>query len=472
MDLASTQNRIGLPPNGQPPPPQDEDAGLVQVVGYETDALDEDSPPSCALFAFTEDLLSLPSFHEGGEPFTPTVDPTLTEAFAHIVLFRRNGTVFSVGSIGWIDGLNPVNGRIWQTESFNPGSPAVHAITLNVLKRLGAKNPAGLALANSGFERWSSDGVPSFWTVQGGAGGTGLVRRQPKLESASLNASFTAQLDASEQPVTLVSSSCPARPGVWYRITAWVKTTALPEQWGIDLVGYEGDVQQQPFITTSGHSSSGAWEILSAVGPAPAGIDQVRLHVRCAAGGMIEIDDVLLEELDLLNAVDNSPERRNGQYARGVPIQNADFEGAWTAGVPAGWTGTHSAQGPGHRGSGSLTLDGRSGPASVTQLVGPIEWRSYYRLGMWARSDQPEGAVARLYRLMDEDPSTRAELIAEVKSHSTDSWDYIWDLGALTDEPQVFWAQLELSADSGAVASFDNVSIDVVGTVDGEGNLT
>jgi len=445
---------------GQPPQPNP-CGGNVRVVGYETDALDADSPSSLVNFAFTPNLVA--------HGFTPLEEPGV--AFGNIVLFRRNGTVFTAGSIGWINGLHPVNGVCQPAEDNTPGSPSVKAITRNVLKRLSTKSPAEVSVSNSGFERWNSAGTPASWSLDG----AGIVQQRAKLpgnsqENLRRNASFAARLEATAGPARLVSSPCAVQPARWYRVTAWVKTAASPGQVGVELAGYAGGIPQSVFITTNAHSGSGMWELLSAVGSVPAGTHEARIHIGCAAGTVLEVDDVLLEDLDQLNTVSGN-ERLNGQHAKGVPVSNADFEGGWTSGVPAGWSGSNSGEGATWHGSRSIYLNGSQGPAHVTQVIAPIEWRSYYRIGMWAHSDQPNGAVARLYRLEN---GVRVALIAEATNRTATSvWTYAWNLGRVQEPcPEVFWAELELSAPTGAQSHIDNVSIDVVGTFDAQGQLS
>jgi hypothetical protein len=456
------KQRIGEPPH--PLPSQCDPRIPVQLVGYETDAIDSDSPSALVNLAETDNLCSKPfDFERLGEPGV---------ALSNIVLFRRNGTVFSAGTVGWIDGLNPVreNHQCRIAESNIPGSPAVWAITRNVLQRLSAKNPAEIAVLNRGFERWDAS-APTGWKLEG----SGTAQRKARLdraqpENARRNASFSAELAARREPVRLVSSACKVEPGRWYRLTAWSKTTALPGQVRIEVTGHTQDGQERPFLEASPHSGMGTWELSSGVGRAPEGLTEARIHVWCDAGKGIEVDDMLLEDLDQLSAVSGDT-RLNGQYARGVPIQNADF-GLWLSGVPIGWSGSSCSEGETWHGNPSIHLDGRASPARITHRVGPLEWRSYYRLGMWARSDTLAGAVARLYRL-DGEHGLRVDLLAEARSRAPGAWAYTWGSGKGLQQPQVpmpevFWAELELAAAPGAQCDINNVSIDIVGTYDKE----
>jgi hypothetical protein len=466
--------QLGEPP--QPLPSRCDPLIPVQLVGYETDAIDSDSPASLVNLAETDNLCSARyRFEHLGEPGV---------AFSNLILFRRNGTVFSAGTVGWIEGLYPVHDsqQCNIAESNIPGSPAVWAITRNVLRRLSTKNPAEISVANRGFERWeaglSDSGRASTltgWKLEG----SGTVRRKARLdgarpESAHRNASYSAELAARGEPVQLVSSACEVKPGRWYRLTAWGKTTALPGQIRVEVVGYRQDGPQQPFMEVSLHSGTGAWELLSGVGRAPDGLGEARIRVWCAAGKVIEVDDVLLEDLDQLSAVSGET-RVNGQYASGVPLQNADFGGPWLSGVPIGWGGSNCGEGDPWHGNASIHLDGRAGPAQITHSVGPIEWRSYYRIGMWARSDTSAGAIARLYRL-DGERGQRVDLMAEARSRAAGDWAYAWGSGRGLKQPtvpmpEVFWAELELSAAPGAQCDINNVSVDVVGTYDRDGDL-
>ena len=196
---------------------------------------------------------------------------------------------------------------------------------------------------------------------------------------------------------------------------------------------------------------------------------EARIHVWCAAGKRIEVDDVLLEDLDELSAVSGET-RLNGQYARGVPIQNADF-GAWLLGVPIGWGGSDCSEGEPWHGNPSIHLDGRAGPADHppcrphrVALVLP-----HWNVG---QERHAHGCGCRLYRL-DGENGLRVDLIAEARSRAPGAWAYTWGSGRGLKQPQmpmpeVFWAELELSAAPGAQCDINNVSIDIVGTYDKE----
>ena len=182
-------------------------------------------------------------------------------ALSNLVLFRHNGTVFSAGTVGWIDGLNPVreNHQCRIAESNIPGSPAVWAITRNVLKRLSAKNPAEIAVPNRGFERWGAS-APTGWKIEG----SGTVQRKARLDSthpknAHRNASFSAEL-AARANLSDRLFRVQGGAGAMVPLDGLGQDTALPGQARVELVGHTPDGQEQPFLEASPHSGTGSWD--------------------------------------------------------------------------------------------------------------------------------------------------------------------------------------------------------------------
>lgn len=239
------------------------------ILGYETDA----SPGAGA----------------GGTPQTFVVlasadltdwGPNGQAGRATMGTYRRNGTVFTAGTVNLAGGL-----------SADGSTNAVDRITRNVLMGLSAQTPAAFSLANAGFEDWPN-GVPAGWALDG-AGAVYAEDTDPDVDSNAMRfdgggGAFSLKIDASTGETWITQSDFTCQPNITYGAGCWMKA-GKP---GATIRLQSTDTWTD--FATAAHSGSGEWEYVFAVGSmphAPAAFP-ARVKLQVASGVQAWFDNV------------------------------------------------------------------------------------------------------------------------------------------------------------------------------------
>jgi len=251
------------------------------ILGYETDAaltnnaappvvLGSDGTPKNFIVLASADLTDWGSGGQAGH--------------ATMGLYQRNGIVFTAGTVNWAGGLRS-----------NGAATPVDRITRNLLDALSRARPRQLALPHARVEAWAN-GVPARWTLDG----AGTVAAEPADPDASEHqmrftgggGSFNLGVDASrgETWIGFPGLTCAAHTS--YGVGCWAKSS----QPGATIRLQTTDTWTD--FATAGHSGSGAWEYLFAVGrmhsaaPYPA-----RVKIQLAPGVHARFEGVSVVEV-------------------------------------------------------------------------------------------------------------------------------------------------------------------------------
>ncbi len=240
------------------------------ILGYETDATGGGTPANFAVIA-QADLRDWAPNGQGG--------------FATMGAYRRNGIVFTAGTVNWNGGL-----------SQNGNGGAVDRITSNAVVALSAQRLPEIPITNAGFEDWP-DGVPAGWILDG-AGGVSAADTDPDASSNEMRFSggggdFSLAVDASagETWISQPDISCDAN--TTYAAGCWAKADAP----GATIRLQSTDTWRD--FASAEHSGNGNWEYLFAAGSAPgeAPAFSARVKIQVAAGRRALFDNVTVMQL-------------------------------------------------------------------------------------------------------------------------------------------------------------------------------
>ncbi len=251
------------------------------VLGYETDAAQyvpgssppvvsgSDGTPKNFHVLATAELSDWGKHGQGGH--------------ATMGFYRRNGTVFTAGTINWAAGLT------------GDAKAPVSVITANVLRELSRDAPEALEVENAGFEAWTN-GAPDGWHLEG----KGSVSQQP-LDAAVANDQMrfgdpgktSLRIDASAGETWISRGNLAVTGSKTYAAGCWMKASAPGATIRLQTTDAFKD------FATAAHSGNGEWEYVYAFGSPQRGDAEIpaRVKVQIAAGVHAIVDDVAVSEL-------------------------------------------------------------------------------------------------------------------------------------------------------------------------------
>jgi len=234
------------------------------ILGYETDAVGDGTPPSFISLA-TADLTD---WGPGGQAGNATMG-----------IYRRNGTVFTAGTVNWAGGLH-LDGTV----------TPVDRITRNLLATLSTPAPAQIAIPNWAFEDWQN-GTPVGWTPDG-AGTCTAVGTDPSDVADYLRfyddpADYALQVDATAGLTWISAANLTCTAGTSYGAGCWINASAPGATIRLQTTDTWTD------FASAEHSGSGTWEYVFATG-APPGSGDVpsRVKIQVAAGTIAQFENV------------------------------------------------------------------------------------------------------------------------------------------------------------------------------------
>jgi hypothetical protein len=234
------------------------------ILGYETDAVGVGTPANFHTLATAD----LSDWGPGGQAGKATMG-----------IYRRNGVVFTAGTVNWAGGLR-TDGTV---------TPVDH-ITRNLLTALSAAPPAQIAIANWDFEQWQN-GVPTGW-IPDGAGTCTAAATDPTDVSDYLRfyddpADYALAVDASKGETWISASNFTCTAGTVYGAGCWIKAAA-----GGATIRLQTTDTWTDFASAE-HSGDGAWEYVFATGAPPGSGDvPTRVKIQVAAGVTAQFENV------------------------------------------------------------------------------------------------------------------------------------------------------------------------------------
>jgi hypothetical protein len=235
------------------------------ILGYETDATGGGTPHDFVILA-RADLRDWASGGQGG--------------YATMGMYRRNGMVFTAGTVNWAAGLTD-DGQ----------SSAVDRITAHVLNAFDSDPPPAIGLSNAGFEDWP-DGVPSGWALDG-AGTVSPDDTDPEASDNNMRFSggggnFSLKVDAAAGDTWITQSDFTCDSNTTYGAGCWAKASRP----GATIRLQSTDTWHD--FASAEHSGSGNWEYLFAIGKAQgeAATFGARVKIQIAHGAQAWFDNV------------------------------------------------------------------------------------------------------------------------------------------------------------------------------------
>jgi len=202
---------------------------------------------------------------------------------ATMALYRNNGAVFNAGTMNWSLGLLV--------------SEQVRTITRNVLQRLIGMAPTAPALANLGFELWTSPALPDGWYGEPEP----VVQQFFQETGAELLRSGAASLRVNAQSgYAWLAQDFTAQGGEYYVISGWIRSSAaLAANDGHWLtVSLEDTGAGQVLATARYTATDGAWQRVRAYGRADGvGTYPARLKVESSLAGDAWFDGLRVDVL-------------------------------------------------------------------------------------------------------------------------------------------------------------------------------
>jgi hypothetical protein len=235
------------------------------ILGYETDATGGGTPQDFETLA-RADLRDWAPNGQGG--------------YACMGTYRRNGIVFTAGTVNWSAGL-----------SQNGGATAVDRITQSVLNGFNSDPPPAIDLSNTGFEDWPGS-APSAWALDGAgtvaAEDTDAEANDNQMRFNGGGGSFSLKVDASAGETWISQSDFTCDGNAVYGAGCWAKASKP----GATIRLQRTDTWTDFAIAQ--HSGSGQWEYLFATGSPSAGADAVpaRVKIQVASGLQAWFDNV------------------------------------------------------------------------------------------------------------------------------------------------------------------------------------
>jgi hypothetical protein len=234
------------------------------ILGYETDAIGPGTPANFITLASAD----LSDWGPGGQAGKATMG-----------IYRRNGVVFTAGTVNWAGGLR-LDGTV----------TPVDRITRNLLAALTADPPAQIAIPNSAFEDWQN-GTPTGWIPDGAgtcsAAGTDPADVADYLRFYDDPADYALAVDATNGETWISASNFTCRAGTAYGAGCWIKAGA-----GGATIRLQTTDTWTDFASAE-HSGDAAWEYVFATGtPTGSGDVPCRVKIQVAAGVTAQFENV------------------------------------------------------------------------------------------------------------------------------------------------------------------------------------
>ena len=234
------------------------------ILGYETDSIGPGTPANFTSLATAD----LSDWKAGGQAGKATMG-----------IYRRNGVVFTAGTVNWAGGLR-----------LDGTATPVDRITRNVIAALTAAAPAPITIANHAFQDWQN-GTPTGWILDGAgtcsAVGTDGNDVADYLRFSNDAADVALAVDASSGETWVSASNVTCRAGTTYGAGCWIKASA-----GGATIRLQTTDSWTDFASAA-HSGSGGWEYVFATGTTPGSGDvPARVKVQVAAGVVAQFENV------------------------------------------------------------------------------------------------------------------------------------------------------------------------------------
>lgn len=252
------------------------------ILGYETDAalvqVGSDSPvvtgtdgtPADFVVLATADLRDWAAHGQGGG--------------ATLGTYRRNGIVFTAGTVNWGGGLH-----------VDSEPTAVDVITQNLMRTLSSERPSSVTILTASFETWEN-GIPAGWTFDG----AGTIAREAYAADVMANqfrfmppATLGIRVDAARGETWIGRPSFMLAGSTTYGVGAWVRAATRGATIRLQTTDTWTD------FTSAEHSGNDRWEYLFAHGSIarsdPAIPARVKLQV--AGGARATYAQVVVVEL-------------------------------------------------------------------------------------------------------------------------------------------------------------------------------
>ena len=234
------------------------------ILGYETDSAGVGTPSNFATLATAD----LGDWGGGGQAGKATMG-----------IYRRNGVVFTVGTVNWAGGLR-LDGTV----------TPVDRITRNLLDTLSAAAPAQISIPNADFEAWQN-GLPTGW-IPDGSGTCSAAATDPADVADYLRfyddpADFALSVDATSGETWISASGFTCRSGIAYGAGCWIRAAK-----GGATIRLQSTDTWTDFANAE-HSGDGTWEYVFATGAAPGSGDvPSRVKIQVAAGVTAQFENV------------------------------------------------------------------------------------------------------------------------------------------------------------------------------------
>lgn len=252
------------------------------ILGYETDAavlVDGSDPPVVAgtdgtppgfIVLATADLSDWRPHGQGGT--------------ATMGVYRRNGLVFTAGTVNWAGGLGS-----------GGDAGAVDHITENVLHEMSHARAAEVPIANAGFETWTSD-LPAGW-IPDGAGTVSPEDTDPDVAQNQLRfvdaGERSLRVDASTGETWISTSTPPLDGAKSYSAGCWMRASATGATIRLQTTDTWDD------FASASHSGSDEWEYVWAAGSPNRDQPDIpcRVKIQVASGASALCDNVTVVEI-------------------------------------------------------------------------------------------------------------------------------------------------------------------------------
>lgn len=234
------------------------------ILGYETDSVGAGTPANFTTLATAD----LGDWGPGGQAGKATMG-----------IYRRDGVVFTAGTVNWAGGLR-----------LDGTATPVDRITRNLLAVLSADPPTQITVPNWDFEDWQN-GSPSGW-IPDGAGACSAVATDPDDVADYLRfyddpADFALEVDATKGETWISASNFTCQAGTAYGAGCWIKCGAAGATIRLQTTDTWID------FASSEHSGDGAWEYVFATGTPPgSGEVPSRVKIQVTAGVTAQFENV------------------------------------------------------------------------------------------------------------------------------------------------------------------------------------
>ena len=234
------------------------------ILGYETDATGAGTPADFTTLADAD----LGDWGPGGQAGKATMG-----------IYRRNGVVFTAGTVNWAGGLR-LDGTV----------TPVDRITRNLIDTLSGPAPAPIAVTNAGFEDWQNGSLTGW--IADGAGTCSAVATDPADVADYLRfydgaANVALAVDGTSGETWISASGFTCHAGATYGAGCWIKS----DRGGATIRLQTTDTWTD--FASAEHSGNGTWEYVFASGVTPnSGDVPSRVKLQVAAGATAQYENV------------------------------------------------------------------------------------------------------------------------------------------------------------------------------------